>query len=85
MNKDQLQGNKEEKENMEYTLLDEIKENVVSNVPENQEQQQVPQTLAIVRRYTMLSRPSKQFSPSPYYLLMIDSGEPEFYEEAMQV
>ena len=54
---DQLQGKKEEKENIEYTVLDEIKENEVPKVPKNQEQQQVPQTPAIVRRYTKLSRP----------------------------
>ena len=38
MYKDQLQGNKEEKENTEYTVLDEIKENEVPKAPENQEQ-----------------------------------------------
>ena len=38
MYKDQLQGKKEEKENTEYTVLDEIKENEVPKVLENQEQ-----------------------------------------------
>ena len=38
MYKDQLQGNKVEKENTEYTVLDEIKENEVPKAPENQEQ-----------------------------------------------
>ena len=33
MYKDQLQGKKEEKENIEYTVLDEIKENEVIKVP----------------------------------------------------
>ena len=36
MYKDQLQGKKEEKENKEYTVLDEIKQNEVPKVPENQ-------------------------------------------------
>ena len=36
MYKDQLQGKKEEKENTEYTVLDEIKENEAPNVPKNQ-------------------------------------------------
>ena len=85
MYKDQLQGNKEEKENTEYTVLDEIKENEVPKAPKNQEQQQVPETPATVRRSTRLSRPPEQFSPSLYYLLMTDSGEPECFEEAMQV
>ena len=35
MYKDQLQGNKEEKENIEYTMLDEIIENEVPKVQEN--------------------------------------------------
>ena len=33
MYKYQLQGKKEEKENTEYTVLDEIKENEVTKVP----------------------------------------------------
>ena len=39
MYKDQLQEMKEEKENTEYIVLDEIKENEVPKAPENQEQQ----------------------------------------------
>ena len=46
-----------EKENTEYTVLDEIKENEVPKAPENQEQHQVPESPATVRKYTMLSRP----------------------------
>ena len=34
MYKDQLQGKKEEKKNIEYTVLDEIKENEVPKAPE---------------------------------------------------
>ena len=85
MYKDQLQGKKEEKENTKYIVLDEIKENEVPKVPENQEQQQVPETPANVRRSTRLTRPPERFSHSLYYLLMIDSGEPECYEEVMKV
>ena len=33
MYKDQLHGKKEEKENTEYTMLDELKENEVSKAP----------------------------------------------------
>ena len=57
MYKDQLQGKKEEKENTEYTMLDETKENEGPKVPENQEQQQVPQTPTNVRISTRVSRP----------------------------
>ena len=39
MYKDQLQGKKVEKENTEYTMFDEIKENEVPKAPENQEKQ----------------------------------------------
>ena len=41
--------------------------------------------LQMLRISTRLSRPPERFSPSLYYLLMTDSGEPECYEEAMQV
>ena len=66
-------------------MLDEIKENEFPKSPKNQEQQQVPQTPTNVRKSTRLSRPPERFSPSLYYSLMIDSSEPECYEEAMQV
>ena len=85
MYKDQLQGHILEKENTKYRVLDEIKENEVPKAPENQEQQQVYETPATVKKYTRLSRPPKGFSPSLYYLLMTDSTELEFYEDAMQV
>ena len=57
MYKDQLQGKKEEKENTEYIVLDEIKENEVPKVPQNQEQQQVPPTLESARISSQLSIP----------------------------
>ena len=93
MYKNQLQEKKQEKENKEYTVLDEITEKV--KVPENnnnqqpQQQQpsqlqQAPQTLESgVRRSTRISRPPERYSPSLYYLLLTDSGEHECYEEAM--
>ena len=70
-------------------MLDEIKENEIPKAPENQndqEQQEVPQTPAsVVRKSTRLSRPPERYSPSLYYALLIDSGEPEGYEEAMHI
>jgi hypothetical protein len=62
MYKDQLQGKIQEKEKPKYTVLDEITEKETLKVPENQNEQQqehqVPQTLAsVVRRSTRLSRP----------------------------
>eukprot|EP00253_Pinus_taeda_P023081 PITA_23081 len=93
--KNQLQEKKQEKENKEYAVLDEITEKV--KVPENnnnqQPQQQQPSQLqqapqtpeSGVRRSTRISRPPERYSPSLYYLLLTDSVEPECYEEEMQV
>ena len=71
-------------------MLDEITGKKIPKVPENQNIQQhdqhVPQTPAsVVIRSTRLSRPPERYSPSLYYLLLIDSGESECYEAAMQV
>jgi hypothetical protein len=90
MYKDQLQGKKQEEEKQEYTVLDEItkKENPKEPEKQNVQQQekQVPQTPAsVVRISTRLSIPPEQYSPSLYHLLLTDSGEPECYEEPMQV
>lgn len=38
-----------------------------------------------VRWSTRLSRPPERFSPSLYSILLTDVGEPECYDEAMQV
>ena len=94
-----MQEKKQEKENREYTVLDEItkKVKVLENHNDQQlEQQEQPkqqharQTLEIgVRRSTRISRPPEQYSPSCspslYYVLLTDSGELECYEEAVQV
>ena len=71
-------------------MLDEVKENEIPKLPKNQNEQQpkqhVPQTHArVVRISTRLSRPRDQYSPSFCYLLLTDSGEPESYEQTMQV
>ena len=85
-----MQGKKQEKEKPEYTVLDEITQKEIPKVPKNQNvqqlEQQVPYTLeSVVRISTGLSIPPEQYSPSLYYLLLTDFGEPECYEEAMQV
>jgi len=71
-------------------VLDEITGKETPKVPENQnvqqQDQQVPQTRArVFIRSTRLSRSPERYSPSLYYLLLTDSGEPECCEEAMQV
>ncbi|MCY6524964.1 reverse transcriptase domain-containing protein, partial [Actinobacillus pleuropneumoniae] len=51
--------------------------------PQQQQALQTPKSG--VRRSTRISRPLERYSPSLYYLLLTDSGEPECYEEAVQV
>jgi len=66
-----------------------VPENNNNQQPQRQrppQQQQAPQTHESgVRRTTRISIPSERYSSSLYYLLLIDSSEPECYEEAMQV
>jgi hypothetical protein len=69
-------------------VLDEITEKEIPKEPRNQnvqqQEQQAPQTpTSVVRKSIRLSIPPERYSPSLYYLLFIDSGEPECYEEAM--
>jgi hypothetical protein len=90
MYKDQVQGKIQKKEILEYTVLDEITEKEIPKVPKNQnvqqQEQKIPQNPAsVVRRSTRLSRPPERYSPSLYYLLLTDSGEPECYEDTIQV
>eukprot|EP00253_Pinus_taeda_P017240 PITA_17240 len=86
---------KQEKENKECIVLYEITEKVKvpknNNKQQSQQQQPPQQHLAPqtpkgdVRRSTRISIPPKRYSLSLYYLLLTDSGEPECYEEEMQV
>jgi len=66
-----------------------VPENNNNQQPQQQQpsqQQQAPQTPESgVRRSTRISRPPERYSPSLYYLLLTDFGEPKCYEEAMQV
>jgi hypothetical protein len=71
-------------------MLEEITGKKIPKELENQnvqqQEQHVPQTpTRVVRRSTRLSIPPERYSPSLYYLLLTDSGEPKCYEEAMQV
>ena len=50
-----------------------------------QPQQQIPYTLVNVRWSKGISRPLERFSPSLYSILLIDVGEPECYDEVVQV
>ena len=76
---------RKKKRKAENTLDDEVPK-VTGNQNVQSQEQQEPQTPAsAVRRSTRLSRPPERYSPSLYYLLLTDSGEPESYDEAMQV
>ena len=48
-------------------------------------QQKIPHTPINVIWSTRLSRPPERFYPSLYTILLIDVGELEYYDEAMQV
>lgn len=66
-------------------VLDEIPVNTILVVPNAQQQQVIPETPIVVRHSTRVSLPPERFYPSLYSILLTDSGEPESYEEAMQV
>jgi hypothetical protein len=81
MYKDPLQGKKQEKEKLEYTVLDEITKKEIPKVPKNknvqQQEEHVPETsTTVVKRSTSLSRPPERYSPSLYYLLLNEFREP---------
>ena len=65
-------------------MLDDEIPKVQGNQNVQSQEKEEPQTPASdVRRSTRLSRPPERYSPSLYYLLLTDSGEPEIYDEAM--
>ena len=68
-------------------MLDDTPKDDVPAIPHDvqQQQQQIPHTLVNVRRSTRQIRPPERFSPSLYSKLLTDAGEPECYEEAVQV
>eukprot|EP00253_Pinus_taeda_P009252 PITA_09252 len=89
--KDQMKEKKQEKENREYSVLDEIIEKVMvpgnhndqqpEQEPQQQQALQTPESGVI--RSIRMSRPPERYSPSLYYVFLTDSSEPECYEEAM--
>ena len=81
--KDLLQQH-EKKEN-DYIVLDDTQKEDVLAVPHALQQwkQQIPHTLVNSRWSTRLSRPPKVFFPSLYFILLIDVGEPECYDEVV--
>ncbi|KAE8684911.1 Actin-depolymerizing factor 1 [Hibiscus syriacus] len=71
-----------EAETKEFAEFEEISGNDVQINPEIvQEEPHTPE----LRRSSRIPKPTQQYSPSLHYLLLTDNGEPECYDEAMQV
>ncbi|KAE8705011.1 Cytochrome P450 84A1 [Hibiscus syriacus] len=69
-------------ETKEFAEFEEISGNDVQISPEAvQEEPGTPE----LRRSSRIPKPTQRYSPSLHYLLLTDNGEPECYDEAMQV
>ncbi|KAE8675966.1 hypothetical protein F3Y22_tig00111640pilonHSYRG00200 [Hibiscus syriacus] len=69
-------------ETKEFAEFEEISRNDVQINPEAvQEEPGTPE----LRRSSRIPKPTQRYSPSLHYLLLTDNGEPECYDEAMQV
>ena len=68
-------------------MLDDTPKDNVWAIPHDvkQQQQQIPHTPVNVRWSTRKIRPLERFSSSLYSILLTDVGEPECYDEAMEV
>ena len=71
-----------EAETKEFVEFEEISGNDVLISPEAVQEE--PGTPAL-RRSSIISKPIQRYSLSLHYLLLFDSGEPECYDQAMQV
>ena len=71
-----------EAETKEFVEFEEISGNDVHISPEAVQEE--PGTPAL-RRSSRIPKPIQRYSPSLHYLLLFDSGEPECYDQAMQV
>ena len=71
-----------EAETKEFVEFEEISGNDVQISPEAVQDE--PGTPAL-RRSSRIPKPIQRYSPSLHYLLLSDSGEPECYDQAMQV
>lgn len=76
----------------EHVELEEISENDLNSRIQNNPENLIPQTephtptpTPKLRRSEKESKPTQRWSPSLYYLLLSDGGEPESYDEALQV
>ncbi|KAE8711123.1 hypothetical protein F3Y22_tig00110303pilonHSYRG00264 [Hibiscus syriacus] len=72
-----------EAETKEFAEFEEISGNDVQISPEAVQEEE-PGTPEL-RRSSRILKPTQRYSPSLHYLLLTDNGEPECYDEAMQV
>ncbi|KAL5855098.1 hypothetical protein ACOSQ4_004900 [Xanthoceras sorbifolium] len=78
----ELSSSTTEAETKEFAEFEEISRSDVQISPETvQEEPSAPE----LRRSSRVPKPIQRYSPSLHYLLLTDSGEPECYDEAMQV
>ncbi|KAL5804056.1 hypothetical protein ACOSQ3_030856 [Xanthoceras sorbifolium] len=78
----ELSSSTTEAETKEFAEFEEISGSDVQISPETvQEEPSAPE----LRRSSRVPKPIQRYSPSLHYLLLTDSGEPECYDEAMQV
>ena len=81
MYKDRLQNNEEPK----FVTLDDVDEHKKHDEQIEALPQQEPQTPPIVvTRSSRISKVTKHYSPSLYHVLYNDSGELDYFDEAMQ-
>ena len=71
-----------EAETKEFVEFEEISGNDVQISPESVQEEPGTPTL---RRSSRIPKPIQHYSPSLHYLLLSDNGEPECYDQAMQV
>ena len=73
-----------EKKEVDYVMLDNSPKVDILVIPHDV-QQQILHTPVNFRWSTRMSRPPERFSPSLYYVLLPNVGEPGCYDEAVQV
>ncbi|KAE8695627.1 Potassium transporter 10 [Hibiscus syriacus] len=78
-----VESSNTEAETKEFAEFEEISGNDVQISPEAVQEEE-PDTPEL-RRSSIFLKPTRRYSPSLHYLLLTDNGEPECYDEAMQV
>ena len=71
----------------EFVKLDDVPVKKVWSIPEGNEELRVepPTSQSELRQSIRTTRVPERYFPSLHYILFTDNGEPEYYEEALQV